>query len=296
MPDTVAGTFNKYRGHLFSIAYRMLGSATDAEDVVQDAFVRWLEVNEAEVESARAFLSTVVVRLCIDRLRRAKVQREVYIGSWLPEPIATGERVELDKVAIMAESLSYAFMVMLESLGPLERAVFLLREVFRYEYAEVAQMVGKSEANCRQILHRAQQRLGDRNPRFDVRREEQERLTRQFVHATTTGDMQGLLSLLTDDIIYIGDGGGKVQTALKPVRGRDKVARGTVGGLRLLAQDVYARIEEVNGQPAVVGFVDGKPYGVVLLDVEGGQIRAIYAVLNPDKLRWLERQQNSGRF
>lgn len=296
MQDNVAETFNKYRGHLFSIAYRMLGSATDAEDVVQDAFVRWLGVNEVEVESARGYLSTVVVRLCIDRLRAAKSRREVYVGSWLPEPIATGERgVELEKSAIMAESLSYAFMVMMESLGPLERAIFLLREVFRYEYSEIAQMVGKSEANCRQILHRAQQRLSERNARFDVRREEQERLTRQFVRATTTGDMNGLLSLLTNDIVYVGDGGGKVQTALKPVRGRDKVARGTVGGLRLLPQGVDARIEEVNGQPAVVGYIDGKPYGVLLLDVEGGQIRAIYAVLNPDKLRWLERQQNSGR-
>ncbi|HZR44846.1 MAG TPA: RNA polymerase sigma-70 factor [Ktedonobacteraceae bacterium] len=294
MPEAAEHTFNQYRVLLFSIAYRMLGSATDAEDIVQEAFLRWLEARDEAVQSPRAYLSTVVVRLCIDQLRSARVQRELYVGPWLPEPILTGQRQELTETAILAESLSFAFLVMLENLGPLERAVFLLREVFDYDYAEIAEIVGKSEANCRQILHRAHQHLGQRRPRFDVSHEQQERITSQFLQATTSGDMQGLLNLLADDIVFAGDSNGKAQIGTKPVHGPDKVARGMLDGLRRMPfLNLQLRFEEVNGQRAVVGYLDdGRPYVVVLLNIEGERVRSVYVVLNPDKLRWLEGIRN----
>jgi RNA polymerase sigma-70 factor, ECF subfamily len=279
--------FNQYRWLLFSIAYRMLGSATDAEDIVQEAFLRWLQADEEEVQSPRAYLSTVVVRLCIDQLRSARAQREVYVGPWLPEPVLTSQQQELSESAALAESLSFAFLVMLENLGALERAVFLLREVFDYEYADIAAIVGKSEANCRQILHRAQQRLGQRHTRYDVSHEQQERITSQFLRASTTGDMQGLLNLLTDDIVLTADGGGKVKAGLKPIYGRNKAARVTMSGLHSLLPLLRASIAEVNGQPAIVGYLDGHLYGVILLDIEGERVRAIYGVVNPDKLRFI---------
>lgn len=290
-PENTTQIFNQYRALLFSIAYRMLGSATDAEDIVQEAFLRWLQASDEEIQSPKAFLSTVVTRLCIDQLRSARAQREQYVGPWLPEPIPTGQRQDLTETAILAESLSFAFLVMLESLGPLERAVFLLREVFDYDYAEIAAIVGKSEAYCRQVLHRASQHLKQRRPRFEVSREQQERITSQFLRASLGGDMQGLLNLLAEDVVFAADSGGKAWAGLKPVHGADKVARGVLGGRRFLPPGIQASIEEVNGQPAVVGYVDGRPVIVLLLYIEGERIRKIYQVVNPDKLHWLSRQQ-----
>lgn len=280
--------FDRYRGLLFSIAYRMLGSATDAEDVVQDAFLRWLQVSGDEVRSPKAYLSAVATRLCIDRLREARARREVYVGPWLPEPVLTDRRPELTSTATLAESVSFAFLVMLENLGPLERAVFLLREIFEYDYAEIAAIVDKSEANCRQILHRAHDRLGQRQRRFDVSKAEQERVTDQFLRATATGDLHGLLDLLTDDVVFVGDGGGKARIGLKPVHGPDKVARGTLGGLRTMPSDLEVRIVEVNGQPAIVAYSEGRPYGTVILDIAEGRVERVFLVLNPDKLHWIE--------
>ncbi len=290
IPENTAQTFNQYRTLLFSIAYRMLSSATDAEDIVQETFLRWLQAKEEEVQSPKAYLSTVAVRLCIDQLRSARAQREIYVGPWLPEPIPTGQFQELAETAVLVESLSFAFLVLLESLGPLERAVFLLREVFDYDYAEIAAIVGKSEANCRQTLHRAHQHLGKHSPRFGVSYEQQERITFQFLRASTSGDMQGLLNLLTDDIVFTGDGGGKAQAGLKPVYGAEKVARGLLGGLRNMPTAVQARMEKINGQPAIVGYLDGRPYGVLLLDIEGEHVRRVYVVVNPDKLGWLSKR------
>lgn len=285
-PETTSHLFVQYRALLFSIAYRLLGSATDAEDIVQEAFIRWMQNDAHEARSPKAYLSTIVVRLCIDQLRSARERREVYVGPWLPEPIATGQRQELVDIPVLAESLSFAFLVLLENLAPLERVVFVLREVFDYDYAEIAAMVEKSEANCRQIFHRAQQRLEERRSRFAVSREQQQRVTQQFLSASTGGNMQGLLNLLTEEAVFTGDGGGRVRIGHR-VRGPNKVARGTLAGLRPLLSVMQARIEEINGQPAIVGYLDGRPYGVVLLDLEGERIRNIYAVLNPDKLRWV---------
>jgi RNA polymerase sigma-70 factor (ECF subfamily) len=285
--DNTTQIFNQYRGLLFSIAYRMLSSATDAEDIVQEAFVRWMEAGAEDVQSPRAYLCSIVVRLCIDQLRSARAKREIYVGPWLPEPVSTAQHPELVQTAMLAESLSFAFLVMLENLKPLERAVVLLREVFEYDYEEIAAIVGKSAANCRQVLHRAHERLGERRPRFAVSHEQQERITHQFLRASTGGDMQGLLNLLTTDIVLTADGGGKAQAGLKPVYGADRVSRGFMGSILKMPPGVVARVEEINGQPALVGYLDGRPYAVVLLEIEEDRVGRVYIVMNPDKLGWL---------
>jgi len=287
MPDTTAELFQQQRGRLFGIAYRMLSSATDAEDVVQEAFVRWLQAGATTVESPRAYLTTIVVRLCLDHLGTARARREVYVGPWLPEPIATGAHPELVETVVQAESLSFAFLIMLENLRPLERAVFVLREVFDYDYAEIAAIVGKSAANCRQLLHRAQAHLGQRRPRGTVSRAQQERITAQFLRASAGGDIQELLTLLAADTVFTGDGGGQAQAGRHSVQGAEKVARGLLGGLRKMPPDLHGQIAEINGQPAIVASWQGRLYGVVLLDILGDQVRHVYLVVNPDKLRWL---------
>lgn len=287
--EDIAQIFQHYHLLLFSIAYRMLGSATDAEDIIQDAFVRWLQANDQNIQSPKAYLSTIVVRLCLDQLRSAREQREVYVGQWLPEPIATGRMPELSETAAQAESLSLAFLLMLEKLNPLERAIFLLREVFEYEYSEIAAIVEKSEANCRQIFHRAQQHLEKGGTRFPASREQQERITSRFLQASLNGDMQGLLSLLSDDIVSMGDSGGKaaLKAGLMPVYGPDKVVRGYLGALRSLPAGVVTRVIEVNGQQAIVGYLDEKPVGAILFQIEGEHISRLYYVVNPEKLNWL---------
>lgn len=285
--EGIAETFDQYRTYLFSLAYRMLGSATDAEDMVQEAFLRWMQASIQEVQSPRSYLSTVIVRLCINQQNSARAQREVYVGPWLPEPIMTGQQPELTENAILAESLSFAFLVLLERLGALERAVFLLREVFDYSYPEIATIVGKNETNCRQIFRRANQHLEQHRSRYDVSSEQQERITSQFLQTTTEGDMQGLLSMLADDIVLTGDGGGKARTALNPIFSPDKVSRGTFGMMRFMPAGIQADIEEINGQPAVVGYLDSQVWGVVQLAIEDGKIKRIFLTLNPDKLHWL---------
>ncbi len=260
--------------------------------------MRWLQEGSGEIHSPRAYLSTIVVRLCIDQLRSARAQREVYVGPWLPEPILTSQQDEMADAAVQTESLSFAFLVMLEKLSPLERAVFLLREAFDYDYPEIAEMLGKSEANCRQILHRAHQHLEQQRPRFTASREQQERITAQFWQASVNGDMQGLLKLLTDDVVFTADSGGKapagIKAGLRPILGRDKVSRGMLANLRTMSGTWQVHIEEVNGQPAIIGYLDGHLCGVILLDIEGEHIRHIYTVLNPDKLRFiLAKKQTS---
>src|SRR5438067_6567731 len=196
--DEVGSAFEEHRSYLFSIAYRLLGSVTDAEDIVQDAFLRWERARPDEVRWPRAFLATVVVRLCMDELRSARARREVYVGPWLPEPLITTDRSDLTETLVLRESLSFAFLMMLEKLSPLERAVFVLREVFDYDYADIAHIVDKSESNCRQVFHRARQRMADEETRFEPSHEQQEQLTEQFLRAATTGDVQGFVNLLAD--------------------------------------------------------------------------------------------------
>ena len=273
--------FERHRSLLFSIAYRMLGSVADAEDVVQEAYLRWQEVPEKEVRSPRSYLSAVVTRLSIDRLRSARAWREEYLGPWLPEPLVSDrtDPTEFD------ETLSMAFMVLLESLNPVERAVFLLREVFDYDYGEISRIVQKSEDNCRQIARRARQSVAARRPRFERSPEQEERLTRQFVQTCVSGDMDGLLGLLSEDVTLWSDGGGKVAAAPYPIHGPERVARFLLGVLRTVPPGFFARPARINGGPGVVGYVEGHPTGVIALDIAEGRLRGVRIVVNPEKLR-----------
>ncbi len=277
--------FEQHRSLLFSIAYRMLGSVADAEDVVQEAYLRWQESRESEVRSPRSYLSTVVTRLSIDRMRSARARREEYVGPWLPEPLVSEGAEDAGEPTKVDESLSMAFLVLLESLNPVERAVFLLREVFDYDYGEISEIVGKSEANCRQIARRARQSVAARRPRFECSLETEKRLTERFVEACMSGDMEGLLGILSEDVTLWSDGGGKVAAAPYPIYGSEKVARFLVGVLRTVPPGFFAHPARINGEPGVVGFVDGRPTGVVALDVAEDRIHGVRIVVNPDKLR-----------
>jgi len=292
--DPTASVFEEQRSYLFSIAYRLLGSVSDAEDIVQDAFLRWDREPLPDLRSPRAYLTTIVVRLCLDQLRSARAKREIYVGPWLPEPLITTGRTDLTDSLVLRESLSFAFLLMLENLSPLERAVLVLREVFDYDYPEIALSVDKSEANCRQVFHRARQRLAQRQSRFEATREQTEQITREFMRATTNGDVQDLLRLLAEDVVAISDGGGKAFAALRPVHSREKVSRGVLGSFSK-AQPDSVRMEEVNGQPAIVATRGGEPRGVLLLDVKAGKVQALYAVVNPDKLRSVTTSAETGR-
>jgi len=277
--------FEEHRRFLFSIAYRMLGSVVDAEDMVQEAFLRWRQASDQEIASPRAYLATIITRLCINHLNSARVKREEYVGAWLPEPLITAQIRDTVAESRMAESLSMAFLILLESLSPVERAVLLLRDIFDYDYAEIAGMLGKSEANCRQILRRARQRLTNRRTRFDTSPEQQERLMQKFTCAAAAGDMEGLLALLADDITCWSDGGGKAAATMRPVCGRERVARLIVGSLRKLAPpDRVTRLLEVNGQPGIINYVDQRPQSVVILDTIADQVQTIYVITNPEKL------------
>ena len=287
-------TFDRHRPLIFSIAYRMLGSVMEAEDIVQEAYLRW-QGTEEEIRSPKAYLSTVVTRLSIDRLRSAQARRERYVGPWLPEPLATEEDCEVAEATVAEETLSIAFLVLLESLNPVERAVFLLREVFDYDYAEISRIVGKTEANCRQIAHRSRQAVTARRPRFESSRGQQETMTRLFVEACADGDMSGLLSLLSEDVIFYSDGGGKVVTARNPVYGSDRVARLMLGLARKRLPGSEIRLTRINGQPGIVGYSGDRPDSVFSLEVSGGRISAVRHVRNPDKLHAIPRLDATDR-
>lgn len=275
--------FEELRSLLFGIAYRMLGSVTEAEDLVQEAYLRWRQVGQDEVRSARAFLTTTVTRLSIDHLRSARVRRETYVGPWLPEPLVT-EGSPPEERAVLAESLSMAFLVLLESLNPVERAVFLLRDIFEYDYAEVAAIVEKSEANCRQILRRARTQIEARRPRFAATPEQQGRLTLQFAQACATGDLPGLEALLARDVTLWADGGGVARAALNPVTGRNKVARYFIGVTRKTPAARTSRLVEVNGEPALLVLVEGRPRSLTMLEIADGMIQRARVLVNPQKL------------
>jgi RNA polymerase sigma-70 factor (ECF subfamily) len=281
--------FNQHRGLLFSIAYRMLGSSADAEDMVQETFIRWQQTSGVDIRSARAFLVTIISRLCINHLQSARVQREEYFGEWLPEPLVTSPMdTGSSELSRIDGSLSMAFLVLLERLNPVERAVFLLREVFDYEYSEIAETLAQSEANCRQILRRARQRVAEMRPRFDPSPQQRERLLHQFLKATSDGNLEGLVALLSSEVVFHSDGGGKAPALPKPIYGPDNVARAILGGIKKFAPpDLVRRIVEINGQPGLVTYLAGRPFLVFTLDVADGLVRNIYIVSNPEKLAHL---------
>ena len=279
--------FDQHRSLLFSIAYRMLGSVTDAEDMLQETFIRWQEASDSdeEIRSPRAFLITIISRLCINHLQSARVQREEYVGQWLPEPIVTGPGSDPLEMVRVDESLSMAFLVVLERLTPVERAVFLLREVFEYQYAEIADFLGLSEGNCRQILGRARGHVSEVRPRFETSERKRDDLLERFLTATSSGDMEGLLALLATDVVLHTDGGGKAVAAPNLIHGARNVARGAVGTLnKLLPKNLEYRVTDINGEAGVVSYLNGKPYSVLTVEVREGRIQAIYIVSNPDKL------------
>jgi RNA polymerase sigma-70 factor (ECF subfamily) len=278
--------FLEYRPLLLSIAYRMLGSMADAEDLVQESFIRWQTTSEADVRSPRAYLVTIVSRLCIHQLESARVQRERYVGPWLPEPVSTGGTSDPLDASELQESLSMAFLLLLERLTPVERAAFLLHDVFGYGYDELARVVSKSESSCRQIVHRARRHVTDNRPRFDAAPEQHERLVREFMAATSTGHLEDLVSVLSNEVVLYADGGGKANAALRPVHGAVNVARFVLGAIaKSVPKDVSVNIEVVNGQPSVVYRLPQGPAGCVLSVVTSGRrISEILVVTNPDKL------------
>lgn len=277
--------FDRHRPLLFSIAYRMLGSVMEAEDAVQEAYLRWRRAPGEEVRSEKAYLSAVVTRLCIDRLRSTRARREQYVGPWLPEPLPDERAPDVAEAVVLEDSLSMAFLVLLESLTPVERAVFLLREVFGYEYAEIAEIVGKGEANCRQISRRARASVAARRPRFGRSPGQEERLMKGFVEACSAGDMDGLLAVLAEDVTLWSDGGGKARAARNPVYGAANVARFLVGALRKAPSGLVVRPTRVNGGPGLVGyFGDGTPQSATTFMFAGGRIAEIRLVVNPEKL------------
>jgi RNA polymerase sigma-70 factor, ECF subfamily len=285
-------SFESYRPLMFSIAYRMLGSTTEAEDILQEAFLRYQTASRQEIVFPKALLSTIVTRLCINRLESAQLQRETYIGPWLPEPIlfsnietaGAPERVELH------ESLSMAFLVLLEQLTPLERAVFLLRQVFDYEYSEIAEMLDKDEIACRQLFSRAKKHISENRPRFRTNPETHHQILKKFIAAVSGGELDDLLQLLSEDITMWADSGGKTRgAALQPLHGREAVAHFVLASPRFAIGSLEPRLVAVNGEPALVLCAQGKIVLVVLLNVDQGVVREIRIISNPDKLKGVNK-------
>jgi RNA polymerase sigma-70 factor (TIGR02957 family) len=288
----VAELLEELRPRAFAIAYRMLGSVSEAEDIVQEALFRLHRVLEAgeEIEVPEAYLATVVTRLGIDRLRSAQVRRETYYGEWLPEPVITGGPDDPATHAEMSDSLSLAFLVVLERLSPEQRAVFLLREVFAYDYDDIAEIVGKSEDACRQLAVRARRHIEQERPRFEASRQEHDELARRFMTATQTGDLDGLEALLAHDVALHGDGGGKKRALAQPLFGRSRVARALLRTMKVVSdiEGLSIRPVEVNGNAGALG-LDGRQRVVFVLslDIADGQIQGIHSIVNPDKLHHL---------
>jgi RNA polymerase sigma-70 factor (ECF subfamily) len=276
----------------FAIAYRMLGSVSEAEDIVQEALLRLHRRLEdgKRIQSPRAFLATVTTRLAINELNSARARREQYVGEWLPEPIITDSSHDPAQVAEMAESLSMAMLVLLESLSPEQRAAFLLHDVFDYDYADIAQIIGKGEDNIRQLATRARRHLEQRRPRFQASREQQQELARRFFEATHNGDLAGLEALLAHDVVLTGDGGGKAPALARSLHGRNRVARTLLNWIKLGARIAGSQVRplEVNGSPGAL-LLDGadRLIAVLVLEIGSDQIQRIHSVVNPDKLSHL---------
>ena len=281
------------------MAYRMLGSAMEAEDIVQEAYLRYRATPPESIDTLKSFLTTIVHHLCINHLKSAQTRRESYVGPWLPEPIITGESAALFsplRQLTDRESISMAFLVLLESLSPLERAVFLLREVFDYEYAEIAHITGRDETACRQLFSRAKKHISKHRPRFPASPEAHAKMVGSFMQVCLAGDMDGLMSLLAEDVTAWSDGGGKVSGAARqPIMGRERVARAMIGNVTHAPEGTTIEVIEVNGLPALLIRIKGHVVGVLTLEVEGDFIRALRNVANPDKLAHLHPPPASGQ-
>jgi RNA polymerase sigma-70 factor (ECF subfamily) len=286
---TLIEIFNTHRPALFGIAYRMLGRVSEAEDMMQEVWLRWQKQEEAEIQSAKAWLVSATTRLCIDQLRSARHVREEYYGVWLPEPLVEAADAAPDHLADLTDSLTMAFMMMLETLGPVERAVFLLHEIFEYSYADIATIVGKSEANCRQIIRRSKASLLASPAPPQPPNDQARRVVEQFAHATTTGQIDQLLDLLMEDVTIYNDGGGKVKAAGLPIRTADRVSRFLIGIQRKLPTDTECQYATVNGMPGMLMISGGQIYSAYSFDLVDGRVRNVYGIWNPEKLRHLAR-------
>jgi RNA polymerase sigma-70 factor (ECF subfamily) len=287
--------FDRHRSELFGLAYRMLGSIMSAEDILQEAFLRWQNASRVEDRSSKVYLTTIVTRLCIDHLRLAHVEREQYVGAWLPEPLLQSTADNPQHIVKMDESITTTFLLRLENLSPLDRAVFLLHDVFNYTFAEIATIVNRNSAHCRQIGHRARWRLEQNCPRFDIDTRTVETAAQQFIRACTSGDMHQLFALLAPDAAVWTDSGGKVRAVRNMIIGREKVARLLLGLSRKWSPRMAPYLAMVNGQPAVVECVGKGITCVTTFAVSGGKIHALYRVLNPDKLRDFDCMQEQNK-
>jgi RNA polymerase sigma-70 factor (ECF subfamily) len=292
-----SSAFTRHRRLLFTVAYQMLGSVTDAEDVVQDAWLRWSAADRSDVADARAYLVRITSRLALDRLATARARRESYVGPWLPEPLLTGAAPVAgappppapDEAAELGEQVSLALLVVLETLSPAERAVFVLREVFGLPAAEVAATLGRSEAAVRQTAHRAREHVQARQPRFDADRSAQRAVTERFLAACSGGDVDALLAALAPDVVLVTDGGGRAKAALRPISGADKVARFLLATAAqgLAVPDLHVEVADLNGAPGVVLWSGTAPYMTLSLVLVDGLVAQVLVVRNPDKLRGL---------
>ncbi|SDO35018.1 RNA polymerase sigma factor SigJ [Geodermatophilus sp. DSM 45219] len=291
--------FDRHRRLLFTVAYQLLGSVTDAEDVVQDAWLRWSAADRSDVADPRSYLVRIASRLALDRLDSARSRRESYVGPWLPEPLLTGSTPvaaaapppDPDDAAVLGEQVSLALLVVLETLSPTERAVFVLREVFALPAAEVAAILGRGEAAVRQTAHRAREHVRARRPRFDADRSAQRVVTERFLAACAGGDVDALLTALAPDVVLVTDGGGRAKAALRPIVGAAKVARFLLATAAegLSIPGVHVEVTDVNGAPGVVAWVRGAPYVAMSLGVVDGLVEQVLVVRNPEKLAGLRR-------
>ncbi|MFC8141967.1 RNA polymerase sigma-70 factor [Streptomyces paradoxus] len=288
--ETATDAFEAHRPVLLGVAYRMLGRVADAEDVVQEAWLRWSGSDRADVREPRGYLVRITTRLAIDRLRQIKARGETYVGPWLPEPYVTdfGDTVpDTAERAVLADSVALAVLVVLESLSPLERAVFVLREAFGFPYADIAAMLDRGEPAVRQLAGRARKHVEERRPRYDVDPAQRRDLTERFLAAAADGNLEGLMALLAPEVRLVGDSGGKSRAPLRVLQTADKVGRFLIGAAQKGLPGLTVRFLEVNGGPAVLILSDGKPDSVFQLDVADGHVQSVYIVRNPDKLRSL---------
>jgi len=285
--DTATEVFEEHRPVLTGVAYRMLGRVADAEDVVQEAWLRWSAADRGDVREPRGYLVRITTRLAIDRLRQVQARREAYVGPWLPEPYVTdfGDTVpDSAERAVLADSVSLAVLVVLESLSPLERAVFVLREAFGYTFADIAATLDRSEAAVRQLAGRARRHVAERRPRYEVDPAERRDLTERFLAASVEGDLEGLMSLLAPDVRLVGDSGGRAKAPVRVLESADKVGRFIIGVAGQGVPDVSFRFLELNGGPALLILSGGKPDTVFQLDVVDGHVQCVYIMRNPEKL------------
>lgn len=288
--DKSTEIFESCRHDLFRLAYGMLGRIAPAEDAVQEAFLRWQKQDNDEIHSPQAFLSAIVSRICLDEIKSVRNQREQYIGPSLPEPFLTAKNETPEEKVELAESLSMAILFVLDELNPIQRAVFILREVFDYDYASVARIIEKSESHCRKIAQRARESVQDKKPRFDKNRTEQQELVATFIKAMQNGELAEIESLLAKEAILYSDGGGKVITARKPISGAAKIAKFLTGLQKKLTQSLHVEFAEINGEPGIIVYLGEQLNSVCSFHIENYKIQNIFVVLNPEKLEHLKHE------